>query len=38
MLTDMRFYIGIAVGVGLVMFVLPWAKGAMAGGKSSGGG
>lgn len=30
MLTDTRFYIGIAVGAGLVMFVLPWARGAFA--------
>lgn len=30
MLTDTRFYIGIAVGAALVMFVLPWARGAMA--------
>ena len=28
MLTDMRFYIG--VGVLLVMFVIPWARGTMA--------
>jgi hypothetical protein len=34
-LTDTRFYIGVAVGAGLVMFVLPWLRGAMAS-RSSG--
>lgn len=29
MLTDMRFYIGVGVGVLLVMFVIPWARGTM---------
>jgi hypothetical protein len=29
-LTDTRFYIGVAVGAGLVMFVIPWLRGAMA--------
>jgi hypothetical protein len=29
-LTDTRFYIGVAVGAALVMFVIPWARGAMA--------
>lgn len=30
MLTDMRFYIGVGVGILLVMFVIPWARGTMA--------
>lgn len=30
MLTDMRFYLGIGVGVVLVMFIVPWARGTMA--------
>lgn len=30
MFTDTRFYIGVAVGAALVMFVIPWARGAMA--------
>jgi hypothetical protein len=30
MLTDTRFYIGIAVGVAAVMFVIPWVRGTMA--------
>lgn len=30
MLTDMRFWIGVGVGVIAVMFVIPWARGTMA--------
>ena len=30
MLTDMRFWIGVGVGVVGVMFVIPWARGTMA--------
>jgi hypothetical protein len=30
MLTDLRFYLGIGVGVVLVMFVVPWARGTLA--------
>ena len=30
MLTDMRFWIGVGVGVVAVMFVVPWARGTMA--------
>jgi hypothetical protein len=30
MLTDMRFYLGVGVGLVLVMFVIPWARGTMA--------
>lgn len=30
MLTDTRFYIGVGVGVILVMFVIPWVRGTMA--------
>lgn len=30
MLTDTRFYIGIGVGAALVLFVIPWVRGAMA--------
>lgn len=30
MLTDMRFWIGIAVGAAMVAFVIPWARGTMA--------
>lgn len=30
MLTDTRFYIGVGVGVVLVMFVVPWVRGTMA--------
>lgn len=30
MLTDTRFWLGIGVGVVLVMFVVPWARGLSA--------
>ena len=30
MLTDTRFLIGVAVGVGLWAFVVPWARGTLA--------
>lgn len=30
MLTDLRFWIGVGVGVVAVMFVVPWARGTMA--------
>jgi len=30
MLTDMRFWIGVGVGVVAVMFVIPWARGMAA--------
>jgi hypothetical protein len=30
MLTDTRFWLGIGVGVVLVMFVVPWARGLTA--------
>lgn len=30
MLTDMRFWLGIGVGVVAVMFVIPWVRGSMA--------
>lgn len=30
MLTDMRFWLGVGVGVIAVMFVVPWARGTMA--------
>lgn len=30
MLTDMRFWLGVGVGVIAVMFVIPWARGTMA--------
>lgn len=29
MLTDTRFYVGIGVGVILVLFVVPWVRGTM---------
>lgn len=29
-LTDTRFLIGIAAGIGISMFVIPWFRGAMA--------
>lgn len=31
MLTDMRFWLGVGAGVLLTMFVIPWAKGTLAG-------
>lgn len=34
MLTDTRFYVGVAVGVGLVMFVIPWVRGMAAARKA----
>lgn len=36
MLTDSRFYVGIAVGAVVVLFVLPMVRGMMAGAKSGG--
>lgn len=30
MLTDMRFWLGVGVGVLAVMFVVPWVRGSMA--------
>lgn len=29
-ITDTRFLIGVAVGAGAVMFVIPWVRGLMA--------